>query len=289
MVEVNPTLRSFDEPGKWSSGVFAVVVHLALFLFLFYGVSWQRKQPDAFEVSLVRSEAPIAEQAPPPPPQPKVETPPPPPPPPKPEVAPEPPKPVVKPDIAVPEPKKQEKKPPEPKPEPRPDEKKKPDEKKPEPKKPEPKPDTRAEQQAEMQKQIDADQKRMQQMIARDADRARQKSLLSEESGRVANAKAKASADRAQNEYLNRIRVKVRGNIVLPAQINGNPEAVFMVEQLPSGEVMNVRLSHSSGNSNLDAAIERAIRKSSPLPLPNDPSLFQRQLEITYRPFDDNQ
>ncbi|MBV2194180.1 MAG: TonB C-terminal domain-containing protein, partial [Azonexus sp.] len=43
----------------------------------------------------------------------------------------------------------------------------------------------------------------------------------------------------------------------------------------------------SSGNPSLDAAIERAIRRSSPLPKPDDPSLFKRELEIKYRPFEE--
>ena len=34
-------------------------------------------------------------------------------------------------------------------------------------------------------------------------------------------------------------------------------------------------------------AIERAILKSSPLPKPDDPSLFRRDLEIKYRPFEE--
>jgi colicin import membrane protein len=69
--------------------------------------------------------------------------------------------------------------------------------------------------------------------------------------------------------------------------IQGNPEAVFEVSQLPTGEVLDVKLKRSSGNQALDAAIERAIRKSSPLPKPDDPSLFQRTLEIKYKPFEE--
>jgi colicin import membrane protein len=79
----------------------------------------------------------------------------------------------------------------------------------------------------------------------------------------------------------------VRGNIVLPPGIQGNPEAIFEVSQLPSGEVLDVRQKRSSGNPALDSAIERAIRKSSPLPKPDDPALFQRTLEIRYRPFEE--
>jgi colicin import membrane protein len=79
----------------------------------------------------------------------------------------------------------------------------------------------------------------------------------------------------------------VRGNIVLPPVIQGNPEAIFELSQLPTGEVLSVKLKRSSGNPGLDAAIERAILKSSPLPKPDDPALFQRTLEIKYKPFEE--
>ena len=109
----------------------------------------------------------------------------------------------------------------------------------------------------------------------------------------LANAAAAESAQRAsansrgKADYANRIRGKIRGNIVLPPGIHGNPEAQFQVEQLPTGEVLSVKLRRSSGNPALDAAIERAIRKSSALPLPTDPSLFERTLDIKYKPFEE--
>jgi colicin import membrane protein len=51
--------------------------------------------------------------------------------------------------------------------------------------------------------------------------------------------------------------------------------------------VINVRIVKSSGNPALDGAVERAIIKSSPLPLPDDRSLFQRELNLKYWPFDE--
>ncbi len=75
--------------------------------------------------------------------------------------------------------------------------------------------------------------------------------------------------------------------MIVPPGIQGNPEAIFELNQLPSGEVLAVKLKKSSGNGGLDAAIERAILKSSPLPKPDDPALFQRTLEIKYRPFEE--
>jgi colicin import membrane protein len=45
-------------------------------------------------------------------------------------------------------------------------------------------------------------------------------------------------------------------------------------------------LKKSTGHAALDEAIERAIRKSSPLPKPDDQSLFNRTLAFTFRPLE---
>jgi TonB family protein len=73
---------------------------------------------------------------------------------------------------------------------------------------------------------------------------------------------------------------------VLPPEIKGNPEAIFEVTQLPSGEVISVKLKKSSGHAALDAAVERAILKSSPLPKPEQSDVFSRLLTIPYRPLE---
>jgi colicin import membrane protein len=61
---------------------------------------------------------------------------------------------------------------------------------------------------------------------------------------------------------------------------------VFLVDQLPDGQVISVRLKTSSGDAALDQAIERAIHKSSPLPMPDNPAAFSRSLERKFRPLD---
>jgi colicin import membrane protein len=98
---------------------------------------------------------------------------------------------------------------------------------------------------------------------------------------REANAKARA---RAEGDYVAKIRSKIRGNIILATDPPGNPEAVFEVNQLPTGEVLDVRLVKSSGNVAYDQAVERAILKSSPLPKPDQADLFQRRLTLRFRP-----
>lgn len=104
---------------------------------------------------------------------------------------------------------------------------------------------------------------------------------------KIAADQAAVVRDKARAAYVGAITAKIRGNIVLPPDIKGNPVAVFDVTQLPTGDILGVRLKQSSGVAALDAAIERAILKSSPLPRPSRPELFQRSLELSYRPLED--
>jgi len=95
-----------------------------------------------------------------------------------------------------------------------------------------------------------------------------------------------AARDKALLSWTDKIRAKIRGNIVLPQDIPGNPEAIFDITILPTGEVLTVRKRKASGHAGYDDAVERAILKSSPLPQPDDRSVFQRQLELTFHPQD---
>jgi len=187
-------------------------------------------------------------EAPPPAPAPVAEAPKPPPP----KVEPEPP-PVQKPDIAVKAPK------PKPKREP----------------KPAPKKDVEF-------------QKRLNEQLAqeeRSIDEQRREAERREAAARQ-QAIAAAARDRALAAWVDKIRAKIRGNIRLRNDISGNPEAVFDVTQLPTGEVISIRLRQSSGHKGYDDDVERAILKSSPLPKSDQPNLFQRQLELRFRPQD---
>lgn len=88
-------------------------------------------------------------------------------------------------------------------------------------------------------------------------------------------------------QHRDMISAKIRGNTRLPGDLKGNPEARFLVRLLPTGEVAEVRLTQSCGNAAYDEAIERAIRKSSPLPLPADRdarAAFVPELSLVHRP-----
>lgn len=93
--------------------------------------------------------------------------------------------------------------------------------------------------------------------------------------------------DQQRREYLKVLHTKIRGNLALPFVPKDNPEFVFDVTQNSTGKVVAVSLRQSSGNVALDAAVERAILKSSPLPIPQSTELFSRVLELRFRPIEE--
>jgi colicin import membrane protein len=230
-------------------------VHLLLAAFLFFGVRWQNKEPEAVMVELWNSPPAPAAERPAPPPKPEV----------PPEIKPEPKAEKVaeppKPDIALE--KKKEKKEVKPEP-PKKDVVKK--EKEPPKLDLDRSKDIRAQlerETAELNKQLEKD--RILEQMKRDGA---------------------ALAARADAAYIGKLKGKIKSNIVLPPDIPGNPEAIFDVVQLPTGEVMSVKLRKPSGHKAYDEAVERAILKSSPLPKPDRPEQFQRSLEIKFKPLD---
>ena len=231
----------------------AFAVHAVLLMFMVIGVRIQNRPGDTVTVELW--------EAPPPPPPPVVVAPkPPPPPPPKVEPKPEPEPQVKKPDIV-------EKAPP-PKP------------------KPKPKPEAKAPPKDDIEKLLLREQVAMEQQKLNEerkrADEARRKA----ESEKTARQLAATARDKALTEYVNRIRAAVRQRWILPLDLQGNPQCIFQVVQLPTGEVIDARLTKSSGNAAYDEAVHRAILASSPLPLPPSGVPFYRELELTFRPRD---
>lgn len=295
----SPNFERREPPGKWVSMGLTVFVHVGLIVFLLVGVRWESRPPAAMEVQLVAAPtAPVAESRPAPRPQPapKPEPPKPEPPkpePPKPEPKPEPPKPEPKPeppkpapDIATkaPEPKPEPPKPEPPKPAPPKPEPPKPEPPKPEPPKPPP-PKPEPPKPAPQPAQTPPDDY-MVQRLAQELERAQIERLMRDDAARVAEARTAVSGG-ALGDYEARIQAHIKRNIVVPPSVSGDPSAEFLVMQAPDGTVTSVRQLSSSGIPALDAAIERAINRSSPLPLPTTQERPPRELRLTFRPLRD--
>lgn len=102
----------------------------------------------------------------------------------------------------------------------------------------------------------------------------------------AAKAEQAAATGRVVDEYTAKIIARIRSRIVMPPSVPDDARAEFAVTLLPGGGVLNVRLSKSSGYRAYDEAVERAIIKAQPLPMPTDPALFNRfrELKLGFRP-----
>jgi colicin import membrane protein len=240
---------------KAPAGILALVVHSIFFALLYFGLNWNRHAylPATMSVQLWSS---LPDQVVAPPVTPKIE-----------EVVPPPqPEKIVQPDIVIPEKKK---------PVPVPVEVHKPEIKKPAPKaakvvKPRPEKAKAAKPNPEairMAKQQAAQQK---------AEQARE----------AAQAEQAAAIERVVDEYKAKIQTKIRRNITHVPNVAKDALAEFMVTLLPRGSVLKAERVKSSGNTAYDDAVERAILKSDPLPLPPDVTLFNRfrELDLVFKP-----
>ena len=237
----------------WVSVALAVAMHCLLFAFLYIGIRWQSRPPDAVQAELWSElPRPVA---------------------PAPTPASAPPKPVVseeprqepappKPDIAIREEKK-----------------------KPEPKKPEkPKAEIRKE-----EKPVPNDDPIRRALEKEELKRQLARDLQRDEMAQKAASDAAALGRRASDEWNDRVSAKVRAKIpfAVASLVAGNPEAIFEVNLLPGLEVGTVRRLKSSGNAAYDEAAERAITAASPLPAPaSDRVAVPRLLILKMQPKD---
>ena len=261
-----------DHTGEKAGLTASLLAHLALVAFCVVGLNWKTEEPAAFEAVMwaeLPASQPIAVPQPkpepvpePPKPEPVVETPPPP-------------KPVQPPKVDIELPKKEVKPKPEPKPEPKKPEPK-PEPKKPEPKKPEPKPEAKKPE-PKPEPKIDPEL----------AKKLRQEELARIMGGAPNTGSTSAGSSRNKAQYSDKIRQYVRSKLVFPGadSVSGNPEAVFEVKQLPSGEIVSITQKKSSGLPAWDSAVERALQRSSPLPKADDGSV-EPVLVLSFRPKD---
>ncbi|MBK6394745.1 MAG: cell envelope integrity protein TolA [Betaproteobacteria bacterium] len=274
-------------PGRKLALVLAILVHLVFVGVLVWSVRWQSRPPEPVTAELyappVRSRTPEPEaKVEPPPPAPKVEPkvePPPPPPPPPPRVDPQ------EAELAL-KAKQQEER--------RQREKAEAEKREREKKAVEEKRVADERRKADEKRAADARerQQRATDAIRAEAEREASERAQAEAKARAdAQARAKAQAEAtaaaaAQADWVRRIQSKIRGNLILPPEMPGNPEAVFEVVQLPTGEILDAQLRKSSGVKAYDDAVARAILKSSPLPRPDRAEHFSRTLTLRFRPLD---
>lgn len=243
-------LEKRAQPGRLPSILLAIAVHAAFFALIVFGVTWQSSPTPPVQAELwdkLPTTKPTAAKPPPPdPPKPEPPKPEPQKPPPKAEPKDEP-KPV-KPDPAIAEKAERAKQ-----------EKEKREKEKAE--------------RLEKQKQDEAAKKKRLEEEAAKKKKEDDKRRAEDERVRKEAEKAREEAASARQKsiegFVAKIKDKIRGRANVPDTVSGKPSVQVRIRILPGGEVLDIAITHPSGNRVYDTAIERAIRSASPLPVPD--------------------
>jgi colicin import membrane protein len=78
--------------------------------------------------------------------------------------------------------------------------------------------------------------------------------------------------------YVAQIEQKIKRNWAAPASAGAELRCSVRVRQVPGGEVVGVTILECNGDDAVKRSVEAAIYKSSPLPEPSDPNLFDRNI-----------
>jgi colicin import membrane protein len=87
-----------------------------------------------------------------------------------------------------------------------------------------------------------------------------------------------------QAQYVFAITQAVTRAWIKPASATPGLKCVVEVRQLPGGEVVGATITSCNGDAAVQRSIEAAVYKASPLPEPENPALFDRNLRITFEP-----
>jgi colicin import membrane protein len=100
-----------------------------------------------------------------------------------------------------------------------------------------------------------------------------------------------AEADRQQAEraglldqYVRMIQDKIERNWTRPLSARSGLDCMVSVVQVPTGDVIGVVVTSCNGDDAVTRSIEAAVRLASPLPRPPNPNLFERNLNVRFRP-----
>ncbi len=259
-----PPFQSRQEPGRIPAGVLAVLVHLAFFALIVFGVSWQVKPTEPITAELWDNLPPQKIVTPPSEPvlPPAVKSEPPPMRVPE-KVAP---KEVIKPDAADIELKARKEQAEKKALEARELAQKLAEKKKRE-----------QEHQQEILKKKQADEAKRKADEARNAEIAAKRAADEKARAEVA---ARAMHDAALKGYAQRIADLIRNRANIPDTVTGKPVVQVKVRLLVNGVVFDAQLVKPSGNRVYDEAVERAINGIRQWPLPESPEILGSRREL---------
>ncbi|MGH8784769.1 MAG: cell envelope integrity protein TolA [Cupriavidus necator] len=123
----------------------------------------------------------------------------------------------------------------------------------------------------------------------RQSDNAQRQGELARLRSQAGNSGSRAgsgSGAKPSSGYAERVRQRVKPNIIFNEDVSGNPAAVVAVAMAPDGSVLSTRLAKSSGNAAWDNAVLRAVQRSDPLPR-DENGVAPSNILITFWPRDE--
>jgi colicin import membrane protein len=120
-------------------------------------------------------------------------------------------------------------------------------------------------------------------------EQARVEKAMQDEAARLdAERTARAQAEAARldriGEWAHALVRHVQANYRKPPSAPDDFACQVRMQLLPDGTVTNAKIVKSCGSVLLDRAVEDAVYRSSPMPQPADPSVFDRDLTINFTP-----
>lgn len=87
-----------------------------------------------------------------------------------------------------------------------------------------------------------------------------------------------------RDRYIASLRNRIQNAWIKPGSARVGIDCRVQVTQVPGGEVTSAHVVACNGDAAVRQSIENAVYRASPLPDPPDPALFQRNLEIEFKP-----
>jgi colicin import membrane protein len=97
---------------------------------------------------------------------------------------------------------------------------------------------------------------------------------------------AAARASGKMDQYVAQITARIESKWIRPPSARPGLECEVSVTQAPGGTVVSARVTRCNGDDAVRESIAAAVLRASPLPLPADAALFERNLVVTFRPKD---
>ncbi|MEX2490039.1 MAG: cell envelope integrity protein TolA [Pseudomonadales bacterium] len=142
---------------------------------------------------------------------------------------------------------------------------------------------------AEIPKLDEIDQETEKSDPVKEAERKRMEENLVNEIMEEQEYRRAITADEKAMAYVAQIKRQIAQNWSRPPSARRDMEAMLRVRLVPTGEVVNVSVVKSSGNSAFDRSAVLAVEKADRFQVPNDSSQFERnfrEFNVLFRPED---